>query len=319
MSKVLINFTTKLAHVLEDGKIYTKIPIVKSSATPVASISCRLPEGMLPKEMSAVEITKLIDSRYHIARHGEYHDRVIPDLLSRFNANLKGLTKGIRTEGVGGGTVWTYRKPSSIADDILSYSVLPTERVSMSVKAHPQIIEALDEYIARGIVSQGGKTIRIVKPPSAYYKSLFAEQFNGQTEPITMYFREPVSEAHLADLKVLTEQFKSSDKITDSLFLKGKLPEASWLSHLKENTPEDAYKTFKLALKYDEKLAEAVARVVKRGEKVTKHLHITEGLGTFGQIENFRYRISAGIQSAMDSVVSDYLRAMGVDTRGFVA
>lgn len=310
----------------EDGKVYTKMkfttPCTKSSTTsPVIKkpAHTRLPEGMLPEELSSNDISKLITARYNAMRHcGNYKSRIIStDLARELKVKINTPDLGIKVEETG--TMWTYRKPNTITDNILDFKILPRERISMSVNAHPDIINVLDGFMARGEIIVNGKVIKTIKPPKAYYKITAEplEDFVTQSDPITMYFIEPVTKEHLEALKIITEPFKGLEDVSkaDKLFHSGKIEGASWLSLARENTPEDLYKAFKHALSINPILAQGVYNL--RGTKIP-HINLkiydtydTSVTPMVKQMENYRYRISAGQQYAIDSFIDDYVKALG--------
>ena len=308
--------------VLEEGKVYTKM---KSSTSTVGTVTSpvlkeathtRLPEGMLPEELTSDSINKLINSRYNSMRHKcTYNSRIISaDLAKQLEVQSLSPSNGINVEA--GETMWVYRKPLSITDNILDFTVLPTERVSLSVNAHPDIINVLDSFIARGEIVVNGKVLKTIKPPKAYYKICAKpiEHFPTQSDPITLYFREPVSKEQLEAIKQITEPYRGIEEVSlaDKLFHNGRIEGASWLSHSRENTPEDAYKAFKRAEAVDDNLATGVARYVKSMYRIpAKSLNVRKGYDHFAQMENYRYRISAGQQYAIDSFINDYIKALG--------
>lgn len=297
--------------------IHTTNPVVAATTKKIAHT--RLPEGMLPEELTSADMTKIISSRYHSMRHtSKYNSRIIStDMAKQLKVKSNTPSSGIRVEETG--TMWTYRKPSTIKDNILDFEVLPMERVSMSVNAHPDIINVLDGFIARGEVIVNGKIVKTMKPPKAYYKITAEplEQFATQSDPITMYFREPATKEQLEAIKRITEPFKGLEEVAkaDKMFHSGKLEGASWLSHAKENTPEDLYKAFKRAQGIDPKLAQAVYN--QKGTKISGiNLKVYDTYDVsvdtmIKHMENYRYRISAGQQFAIDSFIDDYAKAIG--------
>lgn len=314
--------------VLEEGKVCTKM---KSSTSTVGTVTSpvlkeathtRLPEGMLPEELSSNTISRIIRTRYNTMRHGANYEKRIISADMAEQLKIKSCTPcfGINIEGgLGGGTMWTYRKPSWMSDNILDFTVLPTERVSMSVNAHPDIINVLDSFIARGEIVVNGKVFKTIKPPKAYYKICAnpIEHFPTQSDPITLYFREPVSKEQLEAIKQITEPFRGIDEVSiaDKLFHSGKVEGANWLSHARENTPDDLYRAFKRAQGIDTKLAQAVYN--ERGTKIKDismnvyDIYDTSVSPMVLNMENYRYRISAGQQYAIDSFINDYIKALG--------
>lgn len=293
---------------LQNGKVYTKMKFVTNPVTKEVTHT-RLPEGMLPEEMTMADIRKLFNDRYKAMRYGDKTKlrSATPEQVSRFHSSIKSESKGILIDDE---VDWIYRKPSSITDRIQSFSVIPKERVSMNINAEPELISALDRYIANGEVLVNGKVIKTVKPPKAYYKvdtSLDeAGSFWSRTDPITMYFRDPATPEQLSDIAQITRQFSCSTPVN---FPSGTLKGANWLSHAKEHSPEELYQLYKRALKIDPKLAEAIE------VKVTKSGYGRLAGVDYGKempyIERYRYRISEGQYQAIESVVNDYERALG--------
>lgn len=310
---------------LDSSKAYIKMESSTSNiGTTTKSVTrevghARLPEGMLPEELTSNDISKLITARYNVMRHSaNYKSRIIStDLAKQLKVKSSTPSLGVKVEETG--TMWTYRKPNTITDNILDFKVLPVERISMSVNAHPDIINVLDGFIARGEIIVNGKLIKTMQPPKAYYKITAEplEHFVTQSDPITMYFREPITKEQLEAIKIITEPFKGLEEVSkaDKLFHSGKLKEANWLSFARENTPEDLYKSFKRAQSINPELAQGVYN--NRGTKVPDiNLKV---YGTYDtsvspmvkHMENYRYRISAGQQYAINSFIDDYFKAIG--------
>ena len=300
----------------EDGKVYTKMrfttPCTKSPTTSSVikkPTHTRLPEGMLPEEMAIVDIRKLFNTRYKTMRYGDRKKlrSATPEQADRFYSAIKSEPKGILIDNE---VDWIYRKPCSITDRIQSFKVIPKERVSMNINAEPELISALDRYIANGEVVVNGKVIKTVKPPQAYYKVDTGLDETGsfwtRTDPITMYFREPATAEQLADITQITRQYSCSTPVT---FPTGTLKGASWLSHTKEHSPEDLYQLYKRALKIDPKLAEAIeVKVTKSGYGRLAGVDYGAGLP---YIERYRFRMSEGQYQAIESVVNDFEKALG--------
>lgn len=293
---------------LQNGKVYTKM---KFATKPVVKkvTQTRLPEGMFPDEMTAVDLRKLFNDRYRTIRYGDKTKlrSATPEQTNKFYSSIKAESDGILIDDE---VDWIYRKPSSITDRIQSFSVIPRERVSMNINAESELISALDRYIANGEVLVNGKVIKNVKPPKAYYKVDTgldeAGSFWSRTDPITMYFRENATPEQLSDIAQITRQFSCSTPVN---FPSGSLKGANWLSHAKEHSPEDLYQLYKRALKIDPKLAEAIEI------KITKSGYGRLAGVDYGRkmpyIERYRYRISEGQYLAIESVVNDYEKALG--------
>jgi hypothetical protein len=269
----------------------------------------RLPEGMLPEEMSMVDIRRLFSDRYKTMRYGDKSiiRKATPEQANRFHSAIKSQSKGILIDDE---VDWIYRKPSSITDRIQSFKVIPKERISMNINADPELVSALDRYIANGEVIVNGTVIKTVKPPQAYYKIDTGLDETGsfwtRTDPITMYFREPATTEQLSDIVQITRQYSCSTPVTfPSSTLKG----ASWLSHAKEHSPEDLYQLYKRALRIDPKLAEAIeVKVTKSGYGRLAGVDYGAGLP---YIERYRFRMSEGQYQAIESVVNDFEKALG--------
>ncbi|DAA83487.1 MAG TPA: hypothetical protein DCS44_08265 [Cyanobacteria bacterium UBA10660] len=312
--------------VFEDGKVYTKMkPRTSTVGTATSPIvrevtHTRLSEGMLPEELTANKMSDIITARYNTMRHrGNYRARILSiDLAKQLESKIYKPSLGIKVEETG--TMWTYRKPHSITENILDFKTLPVERVSMSVNAHPDIINVLDGFIARGEVIVDGKILKTIKPPKAYYKIAAepAKHFITQSDPVTMYFREPVTKEQLEAIKTITAPFKGVESVNkaDKMFYSGILEDANWLSFAKENTPEDLYKLFKRAQSINPDLAKAVFIQSKGGKIPGINLKIYDIYDTtvdpmIKYIENYRYRISAGQHFTIEDFVNDYAKAVG--------
>ncbi len=269
----------------------------------------RLPEGMLPEEMSMVDIRRLFYDRYKAMRYGDKAiiRRATPEQANKFHSAIKSESKGILIDDE---VDWIYRKPCTITDRIQSFKVIPKERISMNINAEPELISALDRYIANGEVVINGKVIKTVKPPQAYYKVDTGLDETGsfwsRTDPITMYFREPATAEQLADITQITRRYSCSTPVT---FPTGTLKGANWLSHAKEHSPEDLYQLYKRALRIDPKLAEAIeVKVTKSG--YGRLAGVDYGVG-LPYIERYRFRMSEGQYQAIESVVNDFEKALG--------
>lgn len=293
----------------EEGKVYSKMKTTSTTSIPREFARTRLPEGMLPEEMSMADIRALFNSRYKAMRYGD--KRVIrsasPEQIERFHSAIKSKPKNILIDDE---VDWIYRKPLTMTDRIQDFKIIPQERVSMNINAEPELISALDRYISTGEVIVNGKLAKKVKPPKAYYKVDTCLDKNGsfwnRTDPITMYFRESATPEQLSDIIQITKSFSCSTPVT---FPNGALKGASWLSHAKEHSPEDLYKLYKRALRIDSKLAEAVeTKVTKSGYGRISGIDYGKDLP---YIERYRYRMSEGQYQAVESVVNDYAKALG--------
>ena len=300
---------------LEEGKVYTKMkPITSAVGTTTSPIAkeaahTRLPEGMLPEELTMADIRRLFNDRYKVIRYGD--KRIIRNATSeqtnRFYSAIKTESKGISIDDE---VDWIYRKPNSITDRIQSFKVIPKERISMNINAEPELVSVLDRYIANGEVIVNGKVVKTVKPPQAYYKIDTALDETGsfwsRTDPITMYFREPATPEQLSDIIQMTRQYSCSTPVT---FPNGTLKGANWLSHAKEHSPDDLYQLYKRALRIDPKLAEAIeVKVTKSGYGRLADVDYGAGLP---YIERYRFRMSEGQYQAIESVVNDFEKALG--------
>ena len=308
----VVEETARKSKALIKPEFRAKLAGSASTATsPVARevAHTRLPEGMLPEEMSMVDIRRLFNSRYKAMRYGDgtIIRNATPEQASKFHSAIKAKSKGISIDDE---VDWIYRKPCSITDRIQDFKVMPKERVSMNINAEPELILALDRYIANGEVIVNGKVVKTVKPPQAYYK-IDTElgrggSFWNRTDPITMYFREPATVEQLADITQITKQYSCSTPVT---FPTGTLKGSNWLSHAKEHSPEDLYNLYKRALKIDPKLAEAIdVKLTKHGQSPLPSIDYGKDLP---YIERFRYRISEGQYLAIESVVNDFEKALG--------
>ena len=291
-----------------NGRVYTKMKTTTSTArttTSPATIEVahtRLPEGMLPEEMTIADIRHLFNARYTAMRYGKFPKKINPSTKSEFYSTVKSNDRGMYLEET---DEWLYRKPNWITDSIVSFRIIPKERISMNVNPDPELIRVLDRYIASGEVVKDGKIIRTVTPPKAYYKSTdVLEAYEARQDPITMYFREPATKEQIADIVEITKPFQAPSV---ARFPTGAVESAHWLSHAKEHSPEDLYQLYKRAMNIDPKLGEAINRRVTIGNRV-KGVDYGKDLPL---IERFRFRISEGQYQAIESVVNDFEKALG--------
>jgi hypothetical protein len=291
---------------LENGHVYTKVGTTVSKTTnPITKTvtHTRLPEGMFPEEMSEADIRKLFNTRYKAMRYGKYPKK-FPSNENEFYNNVKSNDRGMYLEAT---DEWYYRKPNWMTDSIVAFKVIPKERISMNVNPDPELIRVLDRYIAKGEVVKDGKIIRTVTPPKAYYKSTdIIEAYEGRQDPITMYFREHATKDQIADIVEITAPFQAPSV---AKFPTGTVVSAHWLSHAKEHSPEDLYQLYKRALKANSKLGEAINNRVIISNRVNG---IDYGKG-LPLIERFRFRISEGQYQAIESVVNDFEKALGIN------
>ncbi len=293
---------------LKEGKVYTKIKpsasTVGTATSPIVreATHTRLPEGMLPEEMTTNDIQKLFNDRYYAMRYGRFPKKINPSAKREFYNTIKSNERGMYLEET---DEWLYRKPNWMTDSIVSFKVIPKERISMNVNPDPELIRVLERYIAKGEVVKDGRLIRTVTPPKAYYKSTdVIEAYESRQDPITMYFREPATKDQIADIVEITTPFQAPSVAT---FPTGAVDGAHWLSYTKEHSPEDLYKLYKKAMKIDPKLGEAINRRVTIANHV-KDIDYGKGLP---YIERFRFRISEGQYQAIESVVNDFEKALG--------
>ena len=296
----------------EEGKVYSKMKVTSTTSIPREVAHTRLPEGMLPEEMSSSDIGKLMSKRYHNNRYGkEYYCRGMSKIENDefLNHEILKERSGISIDNE---YDWVYRKPAYMTDRIKSFQVLPQARVSMNLNANPEAIEVLDRYISKGEIIVNGKLVRTVTPPKAYYKVAGDDNFFTRSDPYTMYFRENVTEQNLRDITQITEPFKcSKDVYEDKSFLSGQLTSAKWLSFSPEHSPEDLYKLYKRAKSISPTLGEGVTRAGIFANRVPGIVYPE----CSERIERLRFRISEGLYYAIESVINDYAKALG--KRGF--
>lgn len=297
-----------VAQPLENGRVYTKMKTTTSTigtaTSPVVleATHTRLPEGMLSEEMSMVDIRRLFNDRYKAMRFGKFPKKINPSTEREFYSTVKSNDRGMYLEET---DEWLYRKPNWMTDSIVSFKVIPKERISMNVNPDPELIRVLDRYIASGEVVKEGKVIRTVTPPKAYYKSTdVLEAYESRQDPITMYFREPATKDQIADIVEITKPFQAPSV---ARFPTGAVDGAHWLSHAKEHSPEDLYQLYKRAMNIDPKLGEAINhRVI-----IANHVKGIDYGKDLPLIERFRFRISEGQYQAIESVVNDFEKALG--------
>lgn len=281
-------------------------PTVKTSTGKTELHShTKLPEGMLPEEISKYDIEGMVAKRYLKMRFGEtkYPKKVNLSLESDFNRIITSESRNIRKEV---SDYWVYRVPNSIKDRITDFKIIPNERVSMNVNPEPKLIEALDRYLTTGEVIKGGKLLRTVTPPKAYYKSCInMKAFTTRQDPITMYFREPATKEQIADIIEITSSFQAPHAVK---FPRGSVDGAHWLSHGKEFSPEETYQLYKKAMNIDTKLGEGVGYFCKNQGVSISGINYGKGLPL---MERKRYRISEGQYLALESFINDYAKAVG--------
>ncbi len=272
-----------------------------------------------PDEMTEKDFSKLIEQHYNNLRLGRrYNSRIIsPDKTQKYKEIISKTTKDIKIDENDG---WFYRKPNRITDNILEFKILPKERLSISSTLDPELINVLDSFISKGEVIVDGKLIKRMTPPNAYYKASAGEKYTVlRSDPITMYFRDNMTEEQLDAIKLITKPFSCKDKISecDELFHLGMLEDANWLSRAKENTPDDLYKSFLKAEKLNPKLAWSISSKAAARPRIKGINHNVYDLYDksvppyIKSMANYRYRISAGEQFAIDKVINDYKKAIG--------
>lgn len=268
----------------------------------------KLPEGMLPEEMTSSDIGRLMSKRYHSNRYGKEYfcrgrSKIEDDEFLR-----REILKERSGISIDNEYDWIYRKPAYMTDRIKSFEVLPQARVSMNLNANPEAIEVLDRYISKGEVVVNGKVVRTVTPPKAYYKVAGDDNFFTRSDPYTMYFREPVTEQNLRDIAQITEPFKCSKDVYDDMsFISGQLTSAKWLSFSSEHSPEDLYKLYKRAKSISPALGEGVTKAGIFSNRVPGIVYPEHS----ERIERLRFRISEGLYFAIESVINDFEKALG--------
>lgn len=300
---------------LENGKVYTKMKLktspVEATTSPVTRevAHTRLPEGMLPEEMTPSDIGKLMWKRYQNSRfEKDYSCRGMSKIENSEFLKHKILKKRSNIL-IDNEEDWVYRKPAYMTDRIKDFQILPQARVSMNLNAKPEVIEVLDRYISKGEVVVNGKVVRTVTPPKAYYKVAADDSFFTRSDPYTMYFREPVTEQNLHDIVQITEPFKcSKDVYGDMIFSSGQLTSAKWLSFSPEHSPEDLYKLYKRAKSISPILGEGV--ITNSGIFANKVPNIIYPEYS-ERIERYRFRISEGHYFSIESVINDFEKALG--------
>lgn len=303
-SKALINFATE--HATSTVGTVTR-PILRKVA------HTRLPEGMLPEEMTARDIRLAIGARLTASRFSEkYPTRILSEDMNKLlKSKMNRISKGIRLEGAGGVEIegdWIYRKPSYMTDMITKFHTIPKERVTMSLNAHPDIIDVLDRFITKGDVIVNGKVIKTITPPKAYYK-LCPEpaDFVNRADPVIMYFRECATKEQLEALKIITEPYKSVSLPDVILNSGGRIGGSNWLSHVKEHSPDDLYNLYMRAKALSPELAEGINNCGVKAFKVPDVIY-----KEFSHpMERFRWRTHEGLYSAIESFVNDFEKALG--------
>ena len=272
-----------------------------------------LPEGVTIETATIRDWSNIYNSRYSGMRTGTtYPSRNLSvEKTSEYLKRANSKTDLVLVDEADG---WIYRKPLTRTDYIPSFQILPKERLSLSVNIEPDLITALDSYISKGEVFVNGKLIRKSSIPKAYYKTADdVPGLIGRTDPVTVYFTENATKEQLADLKLITEPFKDITKVTskeDALFASGQLKEAYWLSHAKEYSPEETYKLYQRAKELNPQLASKIVYGNQGVGKLPGSSYIFE-LPSGVSVRCGGYRLSAGQNYTLESIIRDYEKALG--------
>lgn len=310
----------------EEGKVYSKMKpatsTVGTATRPIVreAVHIRfpdLPEGVSLETATIRDWSNIYKSRYEGMRTGTtYPSRNLSvEKTSEYLKRANSRTDLVLVDEVDG---WIYRKPLTRIDYIPSFKVLPKERLSLSVNIEPDLITALDSYISKGEVLVNGKLVMKSSIPNAYYKTADdVPGLIGRTDPVTVYFTKNTTKEQLADLKLITESFKDTTKVTskeDALFASGQLREAYWLSHAKEYSPEETYKLYQRAKELNPQLAKALASKIVNGNqgvgKLPGSSYIFE-LPSGVSVRCGGFRLSAGQNYTLESIIRDYEKAVG--------
>lgn len=310
----------------EEGKVYSKMKpatsTVGTATRPIVreAVHTRfpdLPEGVSLETATIRDWSNIYKSRYEGMRTGTtYPSRNLSvEKTSEYLKRANSRTDLVLVDEADG---WIYRKPLTRTDYIPSFKILPKERLSLSVNIEPDLITALDSYISKGEVLVNGKLVKKSSIPNAYYKT--ADDVSGligRTDPVTVYFTKNATKEQLADLKLITEAFKDTTKVTskeDALFASGQLREAYWLSHAKEYSPEETYKLYQRAKELNPQLAKALASKIVNGNqgvgKLPGSSYIFE-LPSKMSVRCGGFRLSAGQNYTLESIIRDYEKAVG--------
>lgn len=242
------------------------------------------------------EIVPKVQGKYISYRTTEFDKNRI--ISSDFSNEAKLFKNGMSVENSGD---WLYRKPEAINYNILDYQVFPKERISLNTLADKKLLDVLDRYFANGEIIIDGKILKKISPPVGYYKCpVDNNDWIHRTDPITLYFKEKISSSVIEDIKAITCPFKNSQLVpkTDKVFLAGEIKGADWLSYSKEKSPEELLKQLNEIRKINPKLADGIFAYLR-----AYGLRISPASTT--PLERL-YRISAGQQYAIDSVIKDY-------------
>ncbi|MBO6290533.1 MAG: hypothetical protein J6N45_09490 [Alphaproteobacteria bacterium] len=218
---------------------------------------------------------------------------------------------------------WNYRKSAAIKHKILDYKIFPKERISLNCVADGRLITALDKYFSAGMVD--GKVVRSA-PVDGYYKTPRFDDDNmwlTRSDPITLYFMEPIDKQTLEDIKKVTAPYQNPQKLAanDLVFAEGLVKGAEWMSHLPENQPEDAVRLLKKVEKLNPELADAIYGFITSCGKAVmgEHRYINscgKEVITHRKIQLVEgdkyttlYRISAGQHYAVKEAVNNFIRS----------
>ncbi len=256
-----------------------------------------------------------LNRRYEELRQANYTSSRIVD--KEWAKKAENPANGMEVENytVDGGVKeqanWNYRKSAAIKHKILDYKIFPKERISLNCVADGRLITALDKYFSAGIVD--GKIVRSA-PVNGYYKTPRFDDDNmwlTRSDPITLYFMEPVDKQTLEDIKKVTAPYQNPQKLAanDLVFAEGLVKGAEWMSHLPENQPEDEVRLMKKVEKLNQELAEAIYGFMNAcGKAVTdefgKKVRLVEG-----DKYTTLYRISAGQHYTIKEAVNNFIRS----------
>ena len=169
---------------------------------------------------------------------------------------------------------------------------LAVDRVSLSVKADPKMLEELDRLLAKGEYQDAtGKTHKLSDEAftkGSYKTDTSAEEWMTRHDPITMYFDETVSKEMLDAIAVVTDKYKR----IPSKELSGAVEGCPWIANEPYVTPEQVY------------------------DLITRANHINKELGDMINKEAGSYLdLSSGDYLACKKVVDDYERYLEIKSK----
>ncbi|MBQ7633164.1 MAG: hypothetical protein IJS88_03535 [Alphaproteobacteria bacterium] len=274
-----------------------------------------MPEKRKFDAQKRLDYYNALNRRYDELRQANYTPSRIVDNDWAKKAEISAYGMEVENYSIDGGVKeqanWNYRKSAAIKHKILDYKVFPRERISLNCVADGRLITALDKYFSAGIID--GKVVRSA-PVNGYYKTPRFDDNNmwlTRSDPITLYFMNPIDKQTLEDVKKITAPYQNPQKlaVNDLVFAEGLVKGAEWMSHLPENQPEDEVRLMKKIEKLNPELADAIYGFLNSCGKAVTDSHHRKIRLVEGDKYTTLYRISAGQHYVIKEAVNNYIRA----------